>query len=180
MDAGHTEILHAVKNWASSNGSDVLAEVPMDFGSAYADLVCVSKETATAFEFKSDKDSLRRFARQGWYYTVSFEKVALVVGSKLLGAATKMVPPHWGVMEFTSDSRELKTHRLASQNEWLEPEGLLRLFTHHELTEHFLDREPIAGSDTAELRIQIIESLSVEELKIRSRKALLQRAAQVK
>jgi hypothetical protein len=60
------------------------------------------------FEIKSDRDSLRRLARQVDLYSQVLDRATLVVGERLAPFATSLVPAWWGVVRVSSEPRGLQ------------------------------------------------------------------------
>lgn len=55
-----------------------------------------------AYEIKSDRDSLRRLAKQVDVYGRVVDRATIVVGNRLLQRASEAVPPWWGVIRVST------------------------------------------------------------------------------
>lgn len=76
----------------------VLEEVECWRGYVRADYVCLSPNTLSVVEIKSDRDSLRRFDEQIRIYSAVADRVTLVVGWSLAAHALRAAPSWWDVV----------------------------------------------------------------------------------
>lgn len=82
----------------------LLEEVECWRGYVRADYICLSEETLSVIEVKSDYDSLRRFPEQARVYSAIADRVTLVVGWTLAAAALRAAPWWWDVVLAERDS----------------------------------------------------------------------------
>jgi hypothetical protein len=71
--------------------------------------------TATAYEIKSERDTLVRLARQIEHYQRVFAKVAIVASDRHIDDILRIVPEHIGLMTLSSSDR-LTTVRIAMEH----------------------------------------------------------------
>lgn len=88
----------------------------------------------TAFEIKTEFDSLRRLPRQAAAYARVFEECSVVLASRHVEKAMQMVPAWWGVLVISPDST-FDQVRPAEPNPQIDPETLVRLL-HRSEAEH--------------------------------------------
>ena len=62
-----------------------------------ADALLVTEQELIGFEFKSDKDTLSRLARQVHDYERFCDRNYLVTGKKFVEKAPEELPGHWGI-----------------------------------------------------------------------------------
>ncbi len=74
----------------------IVEEMGIWSGSARID-VAVINGRLTGYELKSDRDTLDRLPAQAELYSRVFDEVCLVVGSRHVGKARRMIPRWWGV-----------------------------------------------------------------------------------
>lgn len=74
----------------------LLEELGLRHGAIRVDLAVVNG-MLHGYELKSDRDSLARLPRQCEAYNAVFDRVTLVVGSRLAERAIGMVPLWWGI-----------------------------------------------------------------------------------
>lgn len=72
-------------------------EFTLPSGKSRADLVAVNGHF-TAYEIKSDFDSLKRLVSQIKEYDKVFEKNYIVVGRKFINQIESQLPKHWGII----------------------------------------------------------------------------------
>lgn len=66
-------------------------------GKSRADIVAINNRMS-AFEIKSDYDSLERLPNQIKEYDLTFEKNYIVTGNKYINKISNFVPQHWGII----------------------------------------------------------------------------------
>lgn len=66
-------------------------------GKSRADIVVINNRIS-AFEIKSDYDSLDRLPNQIKEYDLTFEKNYIVTGNKYINKISNFVPQHWGII----------------------------------------------------------------------------------
>jgi len=79
----------------------LLEELGVCRGQVRVDLALVNG-AIHGYEIKSDRDSLRRLSGQIEVYSKVLDRVTLVVGSRHLDDALKMIPDWWGVLHISS------------------------------------------------------------------------------
>jgi hypothetical protein len=96
-------------------------------GAVRADLTVVNG-SIHGYEIKSDRDSLRRLARQAQTYGRVFDRSTLVVGDRFLTAAD-LLPAWWGILhaQQTSEGIKFRTIRKARLNRHKDPRALVEL-----------------------------------------------------
>ena len=72
-------------------------EFTLPSGKSRADLVAVNGHF-TAYEIKSDFDSLKRLLSQVKEYDKVFEKNYIVIGKKFINQIEPQIPKHWGII----------------------------------------------------------------------------------
>ena len=121
------------------------------------------------YEIKSDRDSLRRLAAQITDYNRVFDMVTLVVGTRHLSQASRVVPPWWGVLTLIVDANgsQLDTVRPAQPNPQRDPRSLVELlWLGHAialLEEHGTARG-VRGKSRARVWDRICATLTVDEI----------------
>ncbi len=82
-----------------------------------------------AYEIKSDRDNLRRLAKQADFYGRVVDRATIVVGDRLLECASEAVPAWWGVIRARTTPRGVRftTVRRARKNPDRIPRALAEL-----------------------------------------------------
>jgi hypothetical protein len=99
--------------------------------------VCAIDTLLHGYEIKSDQDTLARLPAQAKHFSLVFQRMTLVIGPRLLGAALAGVPPWWGLMLVTVDESGetvLSTLREAAPNPKPNYRWVVRLLWRDELT----------------------------------------------
>ncbi len=113
----------------------IYEEVTVPSGKARADLVAINGHI-TAYEIKSDFDSLTRLNSQIEEYDLNFEKNFIVVGEKFSSKIQKIVPNHWGIVVVSGKNYEkINIHflRQAKLNPNISFSNFLGLLTSNQL-----------------------------------------------
>lgn len=113
----------------------VYEEVTVPSGKARADLVAINGHV-TAYEIKSDYDSLGRLSSQIEEYDLNFERNYIVVGEKFKEKVRDTVPEHWGIIlveQTTHGKITLSFSRQAKLNPNLSFKNFLGLLTANQL-----------------------------------------------
>lgn len=76
-----------------------LEEFGISKGRSRVDIAVLSQEYLTGYEIKSDLDSLKRLMSQSMYYEDFLDRAYLIVGDKLVSAATQLCPLFWGITQ---------------------------------------------------------------------------------
>jgi hypothetical protein len=105
------------KKYSKSKDTVIIEELGLGHGSTRIDLAVVNG-CLHGFEFKSDKDNLKRLPHQANTYNKVFDKMTLIVGYRHAFDAIKIVPDWWGVKiaEKTSDEARFLTVRREKKN----------------------------------------------------------------
>ena len=106
----------------------LIEELGICRGRVRVDLAVVD-DLLHGFEIKSDRDSLRRLARQVTYYSRVLDKATIVVGKSHLDEALKVVPIWWGVLLYQPSPKGLnfKMRRRGRKNPQRDPRSLVEL-----------------------------------------------------
>ncbi|EIW2077529.1 sce7726 family protein, partial [Enterococcus faecalis] len=86
-----------IERLQSYKNCQVYEEVTVPSGKARADLVAINGHV-TAYEIKSDFDSLKRLSSQITEYDLNFERNYVVVGEKYVESVAYIVPKYWGII----------------------------------------------------------------------------------
>jgi hypothetical protein len=119
----HLRVKHACER-----DSMMLEEVGLCRGQVRVDLLVVNG-LLYGYEIKSDRDSLRRLIEQVNFYSRILDRATLVVGSRHIREATKIVPTWWEILRFESTlgSPCFKTVRDGRKNPGRDPRSLVEL-----------------------------------------------------
>lgn len=120
-----------LKRLNSYKNCHVYEEMTVPSGKARADLVAVNGHI-TAYEIKSDYDSLNRLTSQIEEYESNFEKNFIVVGEKYSKKVQDIVPNHWGVVIVSGKTHEklkIRFMRQAKLNPNISFSNVLNLLT---------------------------------------------------
>jgi len=147
----------------------IIEELGLCQGEARVDIAVVNCSIHNGFEIKSDQDTLRRLPGQVEIYSRSLDRVTLVVGSKHLDQALRVIPKWWGVIvaKEKSGQMHLKTRRECEPNPCLDPLAVVQLLWRDEAFEALKKRglhRGLANKPRAILWKKIAEHLTIEEL----------------
>jgi len=163
---------------AAATGRSFLEELRLHGGEVRADLVLV--EEMHCFEIKSEADSLVRLINQGSRYGWVFDRVTLVMAPCHVAKAMEMLPLWWGVMVLDSRTGTFSTLREAGLNVRHKPDSLVSVLNKEEALD-ILDGYGLAkGWRSKSLYViqqHMADSLSLEQIKLHIRAALLARAS---
>ena len=81
----------------------VYEEMTVPSGKARADIVAINGHVS-AYEIKSDFDSLKRLKSQINEYDLNFEKNYIVTGKKYADKVKEIVPNYWGIILFYGEN----------------------------------------------------------------------------
>lgn len=106
----------------------IIEELGLRQGSFRADLAVVNG-SLHGYEIKSDRDNLDRLPRQGGAYADCFDEATLVVGPRLVKAATAAIPEWWGVLlaRPAEGGVALDVAREPARNPGVRPEAVVEL-----------------------------------------------------
>ena len=101
----------------TSASSLVIEELGICCGLVRVDLAVVN-DLFHGYEIKSDRDNLRRLARQVEHYSNVFDRATLVLGHHRLTEAINCLPAWWGITQFSVDGGRIvfQPIRDSSQN----------------------------------------------------------------
>ncbi len=124
----------------------LIEELGLCQGLARIDLATVSR-VLHAYEIKSNRDRLSRLASQAETCSRVFDHVTLVVGTKHMKAALKLVPRWWGVLLVRGDIEGvlLDPFRPAAENPGQDPRALVELLWRDEALELLACHDAAAG-----------------------------------
>lgn len=170
---------------ASKEDGRVYEEMVIEQGAARVDLVLVKAARLEAFEIKSDLDDFGRLHNQIHAYNRLFDRITMVCGPALAGAALEVLPPWWGVMVFSPDSTNklaAKTLRAAGKNPLQERRSLAMLLWREEAHEVLVKHtgQPAAKRSTRrQLQDALAQSTDLSTLRRWVIQGLLQRTENV-
>jgi hypothetical protein len=107
----------------------ILDELGVCCGRVRADMAVVNGELK-GFEIKSDQDTLFRLRSQASLYCRVFDTVSIVVASKHLKEARKIVPDWWGVLIVEGNSKaklRMRSYRRERKNPTPDPLAIAQL-----------------------------------------------------
>jgi hypothetical protein len=146
----------------------IIEELGLCQGEARVDIAVVNG-SIHGFEIKSDQDTLNRLAGQAAIYSRVLDSITLVVGSKHLNEALKVIPKWWGVVVAKEKSGQvcLKKRRNGQLNPRLDPFALAQLLWRDEAFEALkkLDlHKGLANKPRTILWNKLTEHLATDEL----------------
>ena len=130
----------------ASSDATLIEELGLCQGRARIDLATVSG-VLHGYEIKSNRDRLSRLASQAATYCRVLDRVTLVVGSKHIKAALRLVPRWWGVLLVRGGSSgvSLDPFRPAGENPDQDPRALVELLWRDEALELLACHNAAAG-----------------------------------
>lgn len=141
-----------------------------------ADALLVTESEMIGFEFKSDKDTLSRLARQIHDYERFCDRNYLVTGLKFKEKAPEEVPEHWGIYCVYLDDEEilqLECVRKAQPNQKrMRLHNQLRLLWRSELIP--IIRKHKLGGVTAKNKLELVRTMEHNLSKDMLRQELLE------
>jgi hypothetical protein len=146
----------------------IIEELGLCQGEARVDIAVVDG-SIHGFEIKSDQDTLTRLPGQVEIYSRSLNRVTLVVGSRHLDQALRVIPKWWGVIVAKEKSGQMrfKTRRKGESNRCLDPSAVVQLLWRDEAFEALKERglhRGLANRPRSILWKKLTEHLSIEEL----------------
>ena len=122
--------------WIRANYGDsptaILHELRIPRPSARVDVAVVNGELS-AFEIKSDVDTLWRLPRQVRSFDCVFDRVSLVTTEKHLREVRAVIPRWWGIVTIASTSDDVRQRRQARINPRRQVVSLLHVLSRPEL-----------------------------------------------
>lgn len=171
-------LTHHLATGMPDDSSHFLEEVELNGGEIRADLVQVMD--MHCYEIKSAADSLTRLVGQGSRYARAFDQVTLVTAECHLKKAIPMLPPWWGVIVVPDEAgKAFKQVRKAKPNKRHEPDVLVTLLKREEALQILKEQGITRGFKSKSLYViqaKIAELLPLEELKMKVRQCLIERA----
>lgn len=156
------------RQYESDSDTVIIEELGLCQGEARVDIAVVNG-SIHGFEIKSDQDTLKRLPGQIEIYSRSLDSVTLVVGSRHLDQALKIIPKWWGVIVAKENSghRHLKRRRKGKANPCLDPFAVVQLLWRAEALEALKERglhRGLANKPRTTLWKKLVEQLPIEEL----------------
>lgn len=101
-------ILDRLRPWLQMEFADepdtiIVEEFGLCRGRARIDLAAINGKLH-GYEVKSDYDSLRRLPSQIAWYGMIFDELTLVVGTRSLRAALRILPKYWGIIHMSHEA----------------------------------------------------------------------------
>lgn len=115
-----------------THDTTVISELNVEQFSRRVDLALVKHNSLTAFEIKSESDSLVRLEGQVETYLKYFDKVIVVAATKHIDNVLKVVPKHVGVWSISQDKIVIKQR--GRKKQITSAQSYLELMTVGELT----------------------------------------------
>lgn len=126
-----------------------------------ADALLVTEEELIGFEFKSDKDNLKRLERQIHDYERYCDRNYLVTGQKYREKAPEEIPDHWGIYcIFLDDTETLQLEcirKALPNNKRMRLHNQLRLLWRSELIP--IIRKYKLGGVTAKNKLELVRTM---------------------
>jgi hypothetical protein len=173
---GHLETW--IRSLHSETPTVILHELKIPRPSARVDIAVVNGELS-AFEIKSDVDSLFRLPRQVLSFDSVFDRVSLVTTEKHLQRARAVIPRWWGIVTVSSGCVDIRERRQARVNPRRQVANLLHVLSRQELL-LLAGREGLQKGYSGLRRQGLIERLSLapaKQLRYHVRELLSARAA---
>ncbi|MGH2682731.1 MAG: sce7726 family protein [Actinomycetota bacterium] len=143
-----------------------------------ADVVVVGGHMS-AFEIKTERDTLKRLPRQATAYARLFDRCTIVLAERHVAAAMEMLPEWWGIVTIVTDEGQpsFRSVRSATPNHGVDPETLVRLLWREEVRAVLaaLGHEPDAQASRSSMWGHLISLVDVDRLKEVVRRAILAR-----
>jgi hypothetical protein len=144
-----------------------------------ADIAVIGR-LMTAFEIKSEQDTLRRLPRQADAYGRVFDRCTAVVAQRHREGAMALLPAWWGVTTVSVNGHVIfEEVRKARPNPTVDPEVLVRLLWRAEASAALAALgQPQAKTASRSSRWRaLIDAVALKELRTIVRRALLTRSA---
>ena len=158
--------------------SDAICEFWVPRSNERADVVVIDAHLS-AFEIKTDRDTLKRLPRQATAYARLFDRCTVVVAERHMAAAMEMLSEWWGVIAIVTDKRQpsFRSVRSAAPNDGVDPETLVRLLWREEVRAALsaLGNEPDPRASRSSMWHHLLSLVDLDRLKQAVRGALLGR-----
>jgi hypothetical protein len=143
-----------------------------------ADVVVIGTHMS-AFEIKTERDTLKRLPRQATAYARLFDRCTVVTAERHVAATMEMLPEWWGVIAIVTDDQppSFRSLRCATANDCVDPETLVRLLWREEVREILssLGNEPDPQASRSSMWHHVLSLVDLVRLKKAVRYALLAR-----
>ena len=172
--AFHSQVLNL---WHRDSDSLVLDELALQNGVVRADIVLVNG-SLSAFEIKSDRDSLVRLAGQMESYSAVFDRVTMLTTSRHRRSVSRRVPKWWGIILCRSnDESEIafETYRDTAPNPTRDSLAIAQLLWRSEARKLLSDlgiRTSSSRGTRAHLHSQLSEAMKLDDLSMAVRSCL--------
>jgi len=159
-----------LSKYTLDTNTKVIDEFKINHGSSRADIAVVNG-IMHGYEIKSDFDNLDRLPSQAEAYSKIFDKVTLVVGTKHLDKALKIIPSWWGVTLAVKNSKNLpkfESYRRAILNKEIDANFLTKLLWRSEAIDILLHKnigKSILRQDRSTLYKEICLHYSTTEIR---------------
>lgn len=161
---------------AGDDNTRVVEEMGIWSGTVRVDVAVINGELS-GFELKSDSDTLERLPYQIEIYNKVFDRVTLVVGSRHVDKAARIIPRWWGCIEATGNAANvrLRARRKGRINPNRDPNIIAQMLWKDEavavLEAHGLAKGWRSKKST-EICERLVSSLSFHDLRFHVREAL--------
>jgi hypothetical protein len=140
--------------------------------------VAVIGTAIAAFEIKTERDTLKRLARQVAAYGRLFDQCTAVLAERHLDAAVEIVPDWWGLLVIPAEPDAVfRTVRPPQPNHHVDAEIVVRLLWREEVHALLaeLGAEPHRGAGRSTMWAQLLKLVDLESLKLSVCQTLLRR-----
>ena len=153
---------------AADSNTVLVEELGLCRGRVRVDLAVVNG-FLHAYEIKSDRDNLRRLAKQVDVYGRVVDRATIVVGDRLLQCASEAVPAWWGVMRVRNkpSGMQFTTVRRPGKNPGRNPRALAELLWSADAISLLEERDIVRGIRGRPRRMlwdRVCEEYSVDEI----------------
>lgn len=155
----------------------ICSELKFGEGKRKADLAVMTEKKFTAYEIKTQFDTLMKLPGQLESYYEAFDYVYLIVGKNHLKLAKSLAMPTTGI--FIIEDSEFVLHKKAKKNKDSTKEGTLSFLTKTDLaflTHHFgLNTAGLSKLPKEEIKKHLLERKSLAKIKSETAKLLFQK-----
>jgi hypothetical protein len=145
----------------------IINELSLCQGNARIDLAVVNG-SLSGYEIKSDRDTLGRLPGQESVYSLCFNNMTVVVGSRHVDECLKVVPFWWGIWEVlpTTNGIEFECRRAVQLNPQIAPDMVVQLLWKDEAREalRVFGSNPVGKATRRELWESLVSLASSDEL----------------
>lgn len=157
----------------------IIEELGVHHGSSRIDLAVVNG-VLHGYEFKSERDTLKRFPEQALAYSAVFDLITLVVAERHVCQAAEITPDWWGITVARMKSGRLlfRDLKLPMPNPSADPMSIAALLWRDEALA-FLDQlgcvEGVRSKSRSHIYLKLVECVPVDILRDRVRERLKDR-----